>query len=168
MKLDYLDALSRPAPKSGGQQGTRGTPNVHEGCSVPLAVPLRGTTGDNSCTADANPSNCPPMSPSCPPPQETCKATVYAAVPRVPPCPPKNEDVLIFRWLRNRCTRSWQAWGSEKSLWGDYCAWCEQHKQSVCRRELFCATMNESFTREDDGWQGVMLAIDDRATKYIM
>jgi hypothetical protein len=76
--------------------------------------------------------------------------------------------ILVLRWLRARCTQSWQAWGSEKSLWRDYCVWCEQHKQPACRRELFCETMNESFDREDDGWQGVVLAIDFLATKQIM
>jgi hypothetical protein len=76
--------------------------------------------------------------------------------------------VLVLGWLRARCTQSWQAWGSEKSLWYDYCAWCEQHKQLGCRREVFCETMNESFTRQHDGWQGIVLAIDFREAKYVM
>lgn len=168
MNLDFLDALSGPMPKSGGQGGTRGTPNVHAGSGVPLDVPLSGTLGDNFSAAEADTGICPPMSPSSPPPQKASAALDYAAVPLVPQCPAQNEGVLISRWLRNQCVRSCQVWGSEKSLWADYCSWREQNKQPACRRDLFCETMNESFTREDDGWQGVALAIDVPESKYVM
>ena len=168
MKLDFLDVLSQPATKVGGHCGTQGTTSVHAGCGVPPSVPSSGTKGDNFSAADANTGICPPLSPGCPPPQKASKALHYAAVPLVPQCPAQNEGVLISPWLRNRCARSWQVWGSEKSLWGDYCAWCEQHKQPACRRELFCETMNESFTRVDHGWQGVALAIDLLESKYVM
>jgi hypothetical protein len=168
MKLDFLDVLSRPMTKVGGHSGTQGTTSVYAGCAVPPPVPLSGTIRDNFSAAEAVTGICPPMSPSCPPPQEASEALHYAVVPLVPQCPAQNEGVLISRWLRNRCARSSQAWGSEKSLWNDYCAWCEQHKQPACRRELFCEIMNESFTREDDGWQGVALAIDLLESKYVM
>ena len=106
--------------------------------------------------------------PDCRPPQEASNTLFHAAVPLVPHCPPQNEGVLISRWLRSRCAQSWRVWGSEKSLWGDYSAWCEQHKQLACRRELFCEIMSEVFMRDGDGWQGVALAIDFREAKYVM
>jgi hypothetical protein len=76
--------------------------------------------------------------------------------------------VLVLCWLRARCTQSWQAWGSEKSLWYDYCAWCDQRKQSACRGEFFCEAMNETFCRDGAGWQGVCLRSDFAASKYVM
>ena len=168
MNLDFLEVLSQPLTRVEGHCGTQGTTSVHAGRSVPPIVPLSGTTRDNLSGGDANAGLCPAVSPSCPAPQETSKALFHGPVPAVPLCPPQNERVLISRWLRNRCARSRQAWGSEKSLWRDYCVWCEQHKQPACPCEVFYATMNESFTREEDGWQGIMLAIDFRDTKYVM
>ena len=168
MKLDFLDVLSQPATKVEGHSGTQGTTSVHAGCGVPPTVPLNGTTRDNFSAAEADTGICPPMSPSCPLPQKASAALNYAAVPLVSQCPAQNGGVLISRWLRNGCARSWQAWASEKSLWADYCAWCEQNKQPACRRELFRETMNQSFSREDDGWQGVALAIDLLESKYVM
>jgi hypothetical protein len=168
VNLDFLEVLSQPMTKVEGHCGTPGTTGVHAGRSVPSTDPLSGTMRDNLSATDASAGICPAVSLSRPAPQEASKALDYAAVPLVPQCPPQNEGVLIFRWLRNRCARSCQAWGSEKALWNDYCDWCGQHKEPACRRELFCKTMNESFTREDDGWQGVILAIDFRETKYVM
>jgi hypothetical protein len=168
MNLDFLEVLSQPVTKVEGRCGTQGTTSVHAGRGVAPTVPLSGTPRDNRSAADANASNCPEVSPSCPAPQEATKALSHAAVPRVPQCPAQNEGVRISRWLRYRCTRSWQVWGSEKSLWEDYCAWCEQHRQPHCRRELFCETIDESFTRKDNGWQGVVLSIDFRDTKFVM
>jgi hypothetical protein len=168
MNLDFLDVLSQPTTKVRGQEGTRGTTSVHEGRGVPPTVPLSGTMRDKPAATNANTGICPTVSPSRPAPQEASKALHPAAVPFVPVCPAQEERVLIFPWLRDRCARSWRAWGSEKSLWDDYCAWCEQQMQRACRRELFCETMNESFCRDGTGWQGVCLRGDFAASKYVM
>jgi hypothetical protein len=37
-----------------------------------------------------------------------------------------------------------------------------------CPRELFRETLNQCFDREADGWQGIALAIDFAASRYIM
>src|ERR1035438_2705182 len=87
-----------------------------------------------------------------------------------PPSPKEGNAarVLVLRWLRNRCARSWRVWGSEKSLWSNYCDWCEKQMQPTCRRELFFATLNESFCRDGAGWQGVGLRSDFAVSKYVM
>lgn len=168
MNLDFLEVLSEPTRKVEGHCGTQGTARVHAAPSVPSTYSLSGTLRDNLSAVDASAGICPAVSLSRPAPPEASKESYYAAVPLVPQCPPQNEGVLIFRWLRNRCKRSRHVWGSEKSLWSDYCTWCEQQKEPACCRELFCETMNDSFTREEDGWKGVILAIDLWEPKYVM
>ena len=78
-------------------------------------------------------------------------------------------SVLAFRSRTAPCQGSKAESKPEvEGCWADYCAWCEQNGQPACRRELFCETMNQSFTREDGGWQGVALAIDLLESKYVM
>jgi hypothetical protein len=75
----------------------------------------------------------------------------------------------IFRWIRARCVRRRDLWGSEKSLWCDYIDWRQQHKISVVQRERFAEILDQSFRREMDGWRGIALAVDVAPTgRYIM
>jgi hypothetical protein len=74
----------------------------------------------------------------------------------------------IFRWVEARCARRSDVWGAEKFLWRDYEAWTQQSKQSACPWELFRETLNQSLDREADGWQGIALASDVAASRYIM
>lgn len=70
----------------------------------------------------------------------------------------------MSRWLRARCAQSQRAWGSEKSLYHDYRAWCQKYNQPASSRELFCSILGESFPRDAEGWQGLYLA-EDRAAR---
>jgi hypothetical protein len=63
-------------------------------------------------------------------------------------------------WFEARCAQRDGIWGAEKFLWRDYKAWSEQRRQTLCSRQLFCHALNGSFTRESDGWLGIVLADD--------
>jgi hypothetical protein len=65
----------------------------------------------------------------------------------------------IFRWIRARCAKRKDLWGSEKSLWVDYVGWQQQNVSAVTR-EQFAEVLAEVFEREMDGWRGIALAID--------
>ena len=65
----------------------------------------------------------------------------------------------VSRWMGMRCTQSHLAWGAEKFLYQDFAAWCQQHNAAP-NRALFCAILNESFERDENGWRGLCLAVD--------
>ena len=66
----------------------------------------------------------------------------------------------IFQWIRARCTRRKDFWGSEKFLWVDYAGWQQQQTGPVVTREQFAEGLAELFEREMDGWRGIALASD--------
>jgi hypothetical protein len=66
----------------------------------------------------------------------------------------------VSRWMEMRCTQSHLAWGAEKFLYQDFAAWCQQHNAAPNSRGLFCAILNESFDRDENGWRGLCLAVD--------
>jgi hypothetical protein len=78
------------------------------------------------------------------------------------------ENSQVFRWIGDRCVRRRDIWSSEKSLWSDYLGWHEQQKVSVVPRERFSEILDQLFQREMDGWQGIALAINVRASPYIV
>jgi hypothetical protein len=68
----------------------------------------------------------------------------------------------ISRWMAARCAcpqNRRKVWGSEKSLYRNYLAWCQQCQQAPCSHEQFTAILDESFHRHLDGWQGLCLAV---------
>jgi hypothetical protein len=74
----------------------------------------------------------------------------------------------VSRWMAMRCAvpkNPARVWASEKSLYRDYGEWCEQAGQTIIPPEQFAATLTETFAREQDGWQGLCLAVDWAATK---
>lgn len=85
-------------------------------------------------------------------------ATEYSSV--AVPCVQGQVRQQVSRWVGARCVRSPRAWGAEKFLYLEFAEWCRQHKQASCSRELFCAVLNESFQRDEAGWQGLCLAVD--------
>jgi hypothetical protein len=69
----------------------------------------------------------------------------------------------VSRWMAARCAapkNPARVWASEESLYRDYGEWCEQSGQTIIPREQFAATLTETFGREQDGWQGLCLAVD--------
>jgi len=73
----------------------------------------------------------------------------------------------LSRWMAARCTSYRRTWGAEKFLYRDYVGWCQRNGQASCCRELFATILDQSFQRQDDGWQGLCLAEDTAASKSI-
>ena len=99
---------------------------------------------------------------------------VHAAVPNLPVVPNEKEQVFqdadagsmaeaelvkveVSRWLGARCTRSGRAWGAEEFLYRDYLGWCRGQNQTPGSPEQVAALLDESFQREENGWQGLCL-----------
>jgi hypothetical protein len=176
MKLDF-SVLTQPMQERGEHVGHP------QSMLVPASPELSPAfdTGDKTPCLDGNTSIRPPLSPECRLLQGTPRPNVPEVVPPVPFVPPHNEQVRvnakeyrsdvaadISQWMTARCVRRRDTWGSEKSLWRDYVGWCQQQKQFHCPCELFVATLDQSFRREMDGWQGIALAIDVAANPYVM
>ena len=66
----------------------------------------------------------------------------------------------VSRWMALRCTQSSRAWSAEKFLYRDFEAWCREHNLVPGSRDLFCAMLDESFEGDENGWQGLCLAVD--------
>jgi len=74
----------------------------------------------------------------------------------------------VSDWLAVRCIvtkNPVHAWGSEKHLYRDYSAWCQQASQTACIAKTFARIMTGTFRREANGWLGVCLAQDWTASK---
>jgi hypothetical protein len=74
----------------------------------------------------------------------------------------------ISRWMAYRCALSKnpaRLWGSQRSLYRDYVQWAQQGRQEPCSLEVFAAIMDEFFLREEDGWRGLCLMADYRASQ---
>ena len=179
MNLDFLDVLPQPAQENVGTLGTLGTSSIDAGPRVPNGVPIIGNDGNKrACLPDGNPT-CSPVFPFRSQASGTGKPGIYAAVPIVPAVPNLKDqvsaeldsraaEVQVAGWIVARCTRPndpRKVWGSEKSLYRDYVARCEQGGQIVCSRELFCSILDLLFQRAMDGWQGLCLAVDWAANK---
>jgi hypothetical protein len=169
MKLDF-SVLRQPRQEYRGQVGQ------------PISVPFPESpelspviaAGDSAPCLEAGTSICPPRSPECPPRQGTPEPNVHEVVPGVPSVPPQSKQIRmnaedyrsdsagagISLWIRGRCMRRPDLWGSEKSLWCDYVGWRQQHTVSVATREQFAEILDQSFRREMDGWQGIALEVD--------
>ena len=179
MNLDFLDVLSQPAQQNVGTLGTSGTSRSDAGLRVPNGVPEMGNDGNKIASAINSTPICSPAFPSRSQSSGTGKPGIYAAVPIVPAVPNLKDqvsaeldsraaEVQVAGWIVARCTRPHdprKVWGSEKSLYGDCVAWCEQRGQTPCSREQFCWIVDLLFQRELDGWQGLCLAVDWAANK---
>ena len=179
MNLDFLDVLSQPAQQNVGTLGTSGTSRSDAGLRVPNGVPGIGNDGNKAAFSVDVTQHCSPAFPSRSQASGTGKPGIYAAVPIVPAVPNLKDqvsaeldsraaEVQVAGWIVARCTRPHdprKVWGSEKSLYGDCVAWCEQRGQTPCSREQFCGILDVLFQREMDGWQGLCLAVDWTASK---
>jgi len=185
MNLDFLDVLAKPMQKTMGTVGTTGTRGSHAGLSVPEAVYEDGNNGNKLLGPAAGADACSQVFPTCSQALGTEIPNVCATVPNVPCVPRENEQacndadagsrvrkeaaaIQLPRWLRARCISSRQAWGSEKFLYSDYSAWCQQYHQASCSQALFSTILSESFQRDGNGWQGLCLAVDFAAGKAIV
>ena len=183
MNLDFLDVLSQPNQKHREQVGTAGTSSIHAGPSVPSDVPASGNSGNKTSVPTAGTATRSHLFPACSQSLGTERTNVDAAVPAVPGVPDENVPVCnaetdtlidcktarpqVSRWLDARCAKSQRAWGSEKSFYHDYRAWCQTHNQRPCSQELFCTILNEWFQRDAEGWQGLCVAPDWRSGERV-
>jgi hypothetical protein len=169
VKLDF-SGLTQPTQEYRGQVGQPISMPFPESPKLSPVV----AAGDKTTFSEAGTSICPPRSPEYPPLRGTPEPNVHEVVPDVPSVPPRSKQISksvqdyrsdsaetgISLWIRARCTRRKDLWGSEKSLWVDYVGWRQQQTVSLITREEFAEILTHLLKREMDGWQGIALAID--------